>query len=100
MAKKPRAVNLDRARIEVPESVLTREIDGEMVLLDLASESYFGLDDVGTRIWPALVEHGTLPGARDALIAEFDVEPAVLKRDLARLVGELESHGLVAIRRG
>ncbi len=100
MAIEPRAVDLEGARIEIPDSVLAREIDGEMVLLDLASESYFGLDDVGTRIWAALVEHGTLPKAREALIAEFDVDPAVLDRDLERLVGELKQHGLVAIRRG
>jgi hypothetical protein len=100
MARKPRAVNLDRARIEVRDSVLTREIDGEMVLLDLASEIYYGLDDVGTRIWATLVEHGSVSAARQALIDEFDVAPAILDRDLARLLGALESHGLVAIRRG
>jgi len=90
---------LDRARFEVPETVLTREIDGEMVLLDLASETYYGLDDVGTRIWAALVQHKTLPKAQQALIEEFDVAPAVLERDLLRLLGELQDHGLVAIRR-
>ncbi len=31
--------------------VLQQEVGGEAVLLDLASESYFGLDPVGTRIW-------------------------------------------------
>jgi hypothetical protein len=91
-------VELDRARIEVRDTVLTREIDGEMVLLDLASEIYYGLDDVGTRIWATLVEHGSVSAARQALIEEFDVAPAMLDRDLARLLGELESHGLVAIR--
>jgi hypothetical protein len=97
-AKKGRAVNLDRARVEIPESVLTREIDGELVLLDLRSETYFGLDDVGTRFWAALAQHATLPEARRALLEEFDVEPARLERDLARLLGELEAHGLVALR--
>jgi hypothetical protein len=100
MAKRTRTVKLDRARIEVPDTVLTREIDGEMVLLDLASEAYYGLDDVGTRIWATLVEHGSLPEARQALIEEFDVAPAVLERDLERLLTELKSHGLVAIRYG
>lgn len=100
MARRSRAVDLERARIEVPRSVLTREIDGEMVLLDLASESYYGLDDVGTRIWAALVEHASLRGAREALIEEFEVDPEVLERDLVRLVGELKQHGLLAIRPG
>jgi len=100
MARQARAAKSERARVEVPDSVLTREIDGEMVLLDLASETYYGLDNVGTRIWATLVEHKTLPKARQALIAEFDVDAAVLDRDLDRLLADLEGHGLLAIRRG
>lgn len=100
MTKKSRAGKFERAWFKVPDTVLTREIDGEMVLLDLASETYYGLDDVGTRIWATLIEHGTLPKARQALIDEFDVAPAVLERDLARLLGELEDRGLVAVRYG
>ena len=38
--------------------------------------------------------------ARQALIEEFDVAPAMLDRDLARLLADLEGHGLLAIRRG
>ena len=34
----------------ISPGVLFQEIGGEAVLLDLASERYFGLDDVGTRI--------------------------------------------------
>jgi hypothetical protein len=98
MTTKTRTGKFERAHIEVPDTVLTREIDGEMVLLDLASEKYYGLDDVGTRIWSTLVEHGSLPEARQALIEEFDVAPAILDRDLKRLLVELEGHGLLAIR--
>jgi hypothetical protein len=100
MTTKARARSLDRARIEIPESVLTREIDGEMVLLDLASETYYGLDDVGTRFWASLAEHGSLPRARQTLLEEFDVDAALLDRDLNRLLADLESRGLLAIRRG
>ena len=43
-------------RIEISEDVLFQEVGGETVLLDLASEQYFGLDAVGTRIWQLLGE--------------------------------------------
>ena len=36
--------------VTISREVLFQELDGEAVLLDIASESYFGLDDVGTRI--------------------------------------------------
>jgi hypothetical protein len=38
------------ARAAVPTEVMLQEVGGEGVLLDLKSESYFGLDEVGTRI--------------------------------------------------
>jgi len=97
-AKKRRAVDLDRARVEIPENVLTREIDGELVLLDLGSETYFGLDDVGTRFWAAIAESDSLSEAKRMLLEEFEVEPARLERDLAQLIGELQAHGLVTLR--
>ena len=43
----------------VSKDVLFQEVAGETVLLDLNSESYFGLDEVGTRIWTLLNEGRT-----------------------------------------
>jgi hypothetical protein len=43
-------VDLFTTVVPSPE-VLVQELEGEAVLLNLASERYFGLDDVGTRIW-------------------------------------------------
>jgi hypothetical protein len=47
-------------QITVSPEVLFQEVGGEAVLLDLKSESYFGLDDVGMRIWQLLQEQGSL----------------------------------------
>ena len=41
-------------RLTVPEHVASRDLDGELVLLNYDSETYFGLDEVGTRIWEVL----------------------------------------------
>ena len=85
------------APIRVPADVLVRELAGEAVLLDLRSESYFGLDPVGTRMWQAIVERGSLRGALEALEGLWDVEPARLQRDLEGLVAELTAQGLVVV---
>jgi hypothetical protein len=83
--------------VKIPESVLSQQISGESVLLDMDSEQYFGLDEVGTRIWQLLTEHGRLAEVYAAMLAEFDVEPAVLERDLANLIAALADRGLVQI---
>lgn len=83
--------------IQVPGDVLFRELAGESVLLDLRSESYFGLDPVGTRMWRALRETGSLEAALASLDGVWEVEPARLREDLARLVDELAAQGLLDV---
>jgi len=42
--------------VKLLPDVLSQEVDGETVLLNLNSENYFGLDEIGTRIWQLLQE--------------------------------------------
>lgn len=80
----------------VPDHVLVREVGGESVLLNLQSETYFGLDETGTRIWTALTRYPSVDEACRALLSEFDVEPERLERDVAELAGTLVEKGLLA----
>ena len=84
-------------RIEIPEGVLVRELQGESVLLNLDSESYFGLDEVGTRMWNALVTSADTDAACEALLAEYDVAPERLRADLDEFVARLARAGLVRV---
>ena len=82
------------------ERVLTREVDGELVLLDLASEQYLGLDTVGLAMWQALTTAPSVAAVRPGLLDRFDVEPERLAPDLESFLVELERRGLVEIRAG
>ena len=83
-----------RDSIAVPPDVVFRELDGEAVILNLDSGIYFGLDEVGTRIWQLIGEHGLLQTVFDAMCREYDVAPDTLERDLLSLVDELCTKGL------
>jgi hypothetical protein len=85
-----------QSRFTIPDSAVFRELDGEAVLLNLETGQYFGLNAVGTRIWQLLIEHGRTQAVLDALLTEFDAEPAVLQSDLLGLLEQLAAHGLVA----
>ena len=76
-------------------AVVFRQMDDGAVLLDLESGVYFGLDDVGTRVWTLLLERGTTDAVCAVMLEEFDVEPDVLAADVRRLIGELQQNGLV-----
>ncbi len=84
-------------KISVPQDVLFQDLAGESVLLNLQSEKYFGLDDVGTQMWQALTEAESIQAAYDMLLAEYDVEPEQLQQDLDNLIENLVEHGLVEV---
>jgi Coenzyme PQQ synthesis protein D (PqqD) len=87
-------------KVAVAPDVLINVVDGEGVLLNLKSESYFGLDEVGMRMWQVLTEKDSVKAAYETLLAEYDVEPDKLQKDLEELIDQLVEHGLVATTDG
>jgi Coenzyme PQQ synthesis protein D (PqqD) len=85
------------SRVAINEDVVSRELEGEAVILNLESGTYFGLDQVGTRIWSLLQEDGSLRRTFDAIHQEYDVAQEILERDILRLVEELRAKGLVSL---
>ena len=84
-------------RVVVPTYVLVRHFDGESVLLNLESEIYFGLDSVGTRMWEVATRAASIEAAYAALMQEFEVEPEVLRANLAELISRLVENGLLKL---
>jgi len=84
-------------RITIPDTVLFRDLGGEAVILNLDTESYLGLDAVGTRMWTVLTTLPSIQGAYDILLGEYDVTPEALRADIERLIGEMLEHGLIKL---
>jgi Coenzyme PQQ synthesis protein D (PqqD) len=82
-------------RVAIPDSVIAREVEGETVLLNLDTGVYFGLDAVGTAIWRAIQDDGRLVHAVAAVERDYDVDPAVAREDLLRLIAEMIAKGLL-----
>lgn len=84
-------------RITVPADVLVRELDGQAVLLNLENEAYYGLDEVGTRMWTLATTAQSVAAAYDTLLDEYAVDPEQLRTDLEKLLAQLADHGLVQV---
>ncbi len=84
-------------KITFSQSVFAQEVDGEMVLLDMESENYFGLDEVGTAIWQAMQENENLQEVFEVLMEQYEVEAEVLQNDLSEFVDKLLESGLVKV---
>src|SRR5712671_2916434 len=81
--------------LKVSDDVVFRELDGEGVILNLASGIYFGLDDTGTRMWRLIDQHRDLRMVLSALCDEYEAPSETLERDLISLVAELTEKGLL-----
>lgn len=79
------------------EQVLFRQLDQEAVLLNLKSGTYFGLNDVGARMWALIVSGQSLSHIVEALEAEYDGGRAEIERDLLELARQLVAKGLASV---
>ena len=84
-------------RAAAPAHVLVRFLDREAVLLNLETEQYFGLDEIGTRMWQLVTASPSIDAAYQELLAEFDVEAEMLHSNLAELLSRLVDSGLLQV---
>jgi coenzyme PQQ synthesis protein D (PqqD) len=84
-------------RAAAPPHVLVRVLDRESVLLNLETERYFGLDETGTRMWQLATGSENIDAAYQELLAEFDVEPDLLRSNFTELLSRLVDNGLLQV---
>jgi hypothetical protein len=99
--KEKTSMSIDYAmKISVPKSVLVRVFENESVILNLDTESYHGLDDMGTRMWTTLTQSASIQEAFETLLSAYEVEPAQLRQDLDEFLEKLRQRGMVELVAG
>jgi Coenzyme PQQ synthesis protein D (PqqD) len=78
-----------------PDGVVWRAAGEEIVLLDIQTSVYFGLDRWGSFIWTHLAEGATVADLVAALVATAPVERVRAADDVAEFVDALLRHGLI-----
>lgn len=81
--------------------VVWREVDGEVVLLNVVTGQYFGLDPIGSQVWMLLQSAGpsgaNLHTLCSLVTAQFDVDLPTAERDLATLIDALLTQQLLVV---
>ncbi len=78
------------------KTVLWRELDGEVILLDPKQGCSYNLNQVGTLIWKMLDGQHTTADIVEAICEAFEVEPELALQDLKLLLDELRSNNLLS----
>lgn len=86
---------LDARQVVSAPDVLLQDLEGEAVLLNLANGQYYGLDQASTHMYKTLASSASVRAAYEALLQEYQVEPARLGADLERFLAHLLEQGLL-----
>ena len=81
--------------VVIADSVLYQELEEEAVLLNMANQQYYGLNDVGAQMWRSLTEAGSIAAAEELLVQMYEIERPTLRSDLEALVRDLLKAGLL-----
>jgi hypothetical protein len=85
-----------KMNISVSPQVTLQKRDDGALLLDRKGQAHYELDDVGMRLWQLLTQNGDFEVAVAQMLIEFEVEEAVLRRDLLELLEDMAQADLVA----
>jgi hypothetical protein len=77
--------------------LIEAELDDELIGLEVEQGTCFGFNATATRIWSLIETPKRTSELRDALVAEYDVDPETCEREIGELLHALEADGLVAL---
>lgn len=78
-----------------PRKVVHETIDGEAILIQLETGSYYSLTRAGAEIWELLAGHLSPEEIVESLGGRYAESPETLREAVARLIGELREEGLL-----
>lgn len=87
------------SRVTVPEQVIVKRLDDEMVILHLTSEIYFGLNGMATVMWQELTTANSVEEAYESLLGQYEVDPDTLRSDMVDLLQQLVEMRIVELGR-
>ena len=70
-------------------------LDDQVIVADMRSGHYLGLDGAGARVWDLVGSGATRAAIIERLLAEYDVSRDALERDVMQLISELSARGLI-----
>jgi hypothetical protein len=81
--------------LHLSPDALSRELDGEVLVLDLKTSLYFGMTGTAARIWQLLEAGQAEDDIIQTLVREYNAEPQTIAADVESFVADLISRGLV-----
>ncbi len=82
-------------KVHIPENIHFSKVDGESVLLNTENGVFYGLDEIGTRIWELIAKYQETDSVIQQMLKEYEVKEQKLKEDVDSLLDSLIKKGLI-----
>jgi hypothetical protein len=79
------------------EQIVHETLDGETVVINLASGSYFSIEGTGADLWARLLAGETVTESATALAAQHGADPTAVAAAIVAFHRELFDHGIITV---
>jgi len=85
--------------ISVADSSVSADFEREAIILNSNTGLYYGLENVGARVWSLLQKPITVLELIETVASEYEVETERCENDLNILLEEFVAEGLVEVKK-
>ena len=82
-------------KYKLHNDVLLTDVDDEMVLLDMRSGQYYGLNTVGSEVLKLINEGKSLDDAKTEICQRYQIDKQTAHDDISELITELKQQNLL-----
>lgn len=86
---------LEKLNYTIPENISVTEVEDELVLLNLETGSYFGLNHIGSRLIKGIQAEESLHQINSALADQYQLEYKQVCADMEQLIEQLLAQKLL-----
>ncbi len=79
------------------EELVSSDLDGETVMMSIENGQYYGLDEIGSRVWALIEEPRSVSELCDVLVEEYEVAREQCEQDVLAFLNELAEDNLVKV---
>ena len=93
---KKNLISLESVVVQVADLV-SSSLDEETVMMSVNSGKYYGLDEIGSRIWELIKQPRSVSDLCDILLEEFEVDRKQCEKDVLDFLNELAEKKLLRV---
>lgn len=83
--------------VSASSDLLSTQIDGELIMMDMESGQYFNLDRIGTVIWRELAQPRTVADLLQFLVERYEAPVSEIERDVLDLLWQMADRKLIRV---